>query len=277
MHVNANVLTRVFQIKAGGKFGTAFTIEVHERLYLVTAKQVVEELPEMSARVLVTRQATHKELIVNVLRPNEPATDVAVLTSAEYISPTLPLEPTMDGIQIGQDVYFLGFAFGISYLVSSEGYPFPLVKQGTLSAADFGGPTKIIHVDGFNNPGFSGGPIIFNAQGSNDLKVAGVVGAYRLQEEKVRYVSQYQTRETDLAVMTNSGILVGYSIDHALNLIATRPESRSGEAGKHVQARSTARQQQRHDEPYVKAFLLTDARHYVASAEPSRSRYSVSS
>ncbi len=196
MPVTANVLTRVFQIKAGDKIGTAFTIEVHERQYLVTAKHVVEELPEMSARVLVTRQAMHKELIVNVLRPNEPATDVAVLTLAEYISPTLPLEPTMDGIQIGQDVYFLGFAFGISNLVSSEGYPFPLVKQGTLSAADFAGPTKIIYVDGFS--------------------------AYRLQEEKVRYVSQYQTRETDLVAMTNSGILVGYSIDHALNLIANK-------------------------------------------------------
>jgi S1-C subfamily serine protease len=222
MPVTVNVLTRVFQINAGGTLGTAFTIDVNGRQYLVTAKHVVEDLPETSARVELTRQATHKELTVDVLRPNEPAIDVAVLTLTENISPILPLEPTMDGIQIGQDVYFLAFAFGISWLVSSDGYPFPLVKQGTLSAMDVGGRAKIIYVDGFNNLGFSGGPIVFHPQGSNSLRVAGVVGAYQQQRDKVRYMSQYQSRETELVVMTNSGILIGYSIDHALDLIANK-------------------------------------------------------
>jgi hypothetical protein len=55
----------------------------------------------------------------------------------------------------------------------------PFVKKAIISAYDVVNGINIWYLDGINNPGFSGGPVVFNRHGSTDWHVAAVVSAYR--------------------------------------------------------------------------------------------------
>jgi hypothetical protein len=156
-----------------------------------------------------------------------------VLVLPTQISPVFPLEPTSAGLLLGQTMYFLGFPFGlpIDGRTLNYGYPLPLVKSGVCSA--FLTPEKeysLVLIDGINNPGFSGGPIVFVDQSTKKLKVAGVVRGYRPQEDKVlRKVPRNKgSREntlvdTDLVVQSNTGIVVGFDIRSAVDAIKKNP------------------------------------------------------
>jgi len=64
----------------------------------------------------------------------------------------------MDYMILGQDVYFLGFPFGITDNVQtlSHYYPLPLIKKGILSASfSMGkGSVHIMYFDAINNAVF---------------------------------------------------------------------------------------------------------------------------
>lgn len=56
----------------------------------------------------------------------------------------------------------------------------PFLKSGIVSALDDRDPEAgILYLDGQNNPGFSGGPIVFWHSASRGFRVAGVVRGYR--------------------------------------------------------------------------------------------------
>ena len=102
-------------------------------------------------------------------------------------------------------------------------FPFPLVKSGVLSGMEPGDAPKI-WVDGHNNPGFSGGPLVFIPPEEQFMKgrayrVAGVISAYRLS---VLPVYNQQGQQIGL-FPENSGIVVAYGIQPALDLINSNP------------------------------------------------------
>jgi hypothetical protein len=152
-----------------------------------------------------------------------PATvDVAVLTVDRQLSPTFPLEPSMVGMVWGQDVYFLGFPYGLFGNVGSgaNGFPLPFIKKATLSAigATPGGP-GILFLDGHNNPGFSGGPVVYKRLTSDDWCVASVISGYRFANEPV-----YQgVSDSGLVYRENTGIIVSHNISHAMEIINANP------------------------------------------------------
>ena len=55
---------------------------------------------------------------------------MAVLRHAHRLTPDHPLEPSMAGLVVGQQVAFLGFPFGWNMGVEhlNNGYPMPFVK-----------------------------------------------------------------------------------------------------------------------------------------------------
>jgi hypothetical protein len=80
---------------------------------------------------------------------------------------------------------------------------------------------KILYVDGYNNPGFSGGPIVFVDLKEKKLKVAAVVSGYRMQLADI-YIYE-KDKATALKAVTNSGLLIGYTIDAAIDAIKNKP------------------------------------------------------
>jgi len=247
--ITANVFRRVFMIKAGKDIGTAFTIDVDGRQYLVTAKHVVASLKGRDS-IFLRKGEDWISTTVDVFRCEDPV-DIAVLIPPAQLTVTFVLEPTMSGVQFGQDVFFVGFPYG---KIFTDGrnvngfYPLPFVKRGVLSAQTIDNGATSIWLDGHNNPGFSGGPIVFRDLLRNDFvyKVAGIVSGYtpeltpilrpvdipadedQSMVESWRIVQlpnghRVRLEDTEQRVAANSGILRGYSIQHAVDLIRKHP------------------------------------------------------
>ncbi len=70
---------------------------------------------------------------------------------------------------MGQQVWFLGYPYGLgSHFPNGE---FPFIKRGTMSAIDSTNPHAVVlYVDGFNNPGFSGGRFCTGASTTENTK-----------------------------------------------------------------------------------------------------------
>ena len=86
-YIAADLLARVKKIVVGSVTGTAFTIEVDGRQYLVTAKHVVAGQPDANASVRIYRgKNSFSDLQVDILRCDDPI-DIAVLARKEPIAP----------------------------------------------------------------------------------------------------------------------------------------------------------------------------------------------
>src|SRR5262245_26406361 len=107
---------------------------------------------------------------------------------------------------------------------------------------------RTVFLDGHNNPGFSGGPIVYRDLERRDFayKVAGVVAGYhfgatpvlkpeeiKLEQVKPEDIAQgriiqrdgrpFRLNDIEQLVKFNTGIVVGYEIEHALDLINKIP------------------------------------------------------
>ena len=161
-----------------------------------------------------------------------------VLVPEMQVTPAHPIEPTTGGLILAQQIYFLGFPYSLHMdgNTLNNGLPLPFVKSGILSAMV--SPTKeyqIIYIDGINNPGFSGGPIVFVDHQTRKLKVAGVVKGYKNTDDQENNVyrkipkenglseDDYELVKTDMIAKTNSGLVIGFSIQSAVDAINKNP------------------------------------------------------
>lgn len=214
--ITMNVIRRVFRIKLQGATGSAFALDHANRQYIVTARHLLEGAGSFD-KVELFHDKKWKQLRVNVvgLAPGE--IDIAVLSPEIQIAPTHPLEPTAAGLTLGQQVFFLGFPLGIMGDGSeiNQAFPLPLVKSGVLSGSE-GKPFTRFLVDGHNNPGFSGGPLVHTEPNKPlNYKVAGVISGYRLSMLPVH--DQFGNQIGLLP--ENSGIVIAHSINHAVDLM----------------------------------------------------------
>jgi hypothetical protein len=131
--VTSNALLRTLEIKAPSGTGTAFTIDVDHRQYLITAKHVISPVQNGVQSII---QIRHKDgwspLKVTVYECDDPV-DIAVLIPPMQITVDYPLEATSKGMTIGQDAYFLGFPYGEFTTYSNMPWIVPLVKRATVA------------------------------------------------------------------------------------------------------------------------------------------------
>lgn len=220
--ITNNVIHRTFRIKHGESYGTCFAIDVDGKQYLITAKHIVEGISGSDTTVEIffeRRWDTHAVRFVGTT-PGE--ADVAVLAPSWRLSPEHPLPPKSDGIAFGQDVYFLGFPYNMFADIGemNRNFPMPFVKKATVSSwsRDEHGVLRWF-LDGHNNPGFSGGPVVWTEPLRNNYNVAGVISGYRYSDEPI-YDGD---APTTLAYRYNTGIIIAYDIEHALDLIRRNP------------------------------------------------------
>ena len=220
MSITTNILQRTFQFSFGEDQGTCFTIDYDNRQYIVTARHLVEPITD-SATIRIKHDKIWKDCLVNLVGHGGGKVDISVLAAGIQISPKYPLPPTAAGLVLGQDVYFLGFPYGLTSEIGelNQNFPLPFVKKATMSAMDFNhGPFLL---DGHNNPGFSGGPVVFSEVGkpANQFSVAGVISGYRFSMEPV----YLEDKRTTLEFKYNTGIVLAYGIKHAVDLISQNP------------------------------------------------------
>ena len=218
--ITANILQRTFRISYGNKEGTCFTLDLDGRQYLVTARHVVQSIDSPST-VRIFHDGAWKDLPVQLVGHGAGDIDITVLAAQQQVSPTYTVHATLDGLIIGQEVFFLGFPYGFGSEVGkmNDDFPVPFVKKAIVSATDDSKGSRIFFLDGHNNPGFSGGPVVYCRASDGDMMVVGVVSGYISFPEPVYNANH----EPVLNYYYNTGIIKTYSIAHATELIRGNP------------------------------------------------------
>jgi S1-C subfamily serine protease len=223
--ITSNIIHRVFQLRVpSGATGTCFAIEHEGRQYVVTAAHVVDgEGPPYTFQILRNEWAQVDFALTGV----DPAADTAVFSAPFQIAPTHPAPATQGDMVFGQRVFFLGFPYGIA--IPDQGkinrtFPFPLVKAAHVAGFAKEGDRSVLLLDGLNNKGFSGGPVVFvpnegRATNENPFRIGAVISGYRFANEPIYIGPEAQSA----TVRENTGITISYDIRHALNLIAANP------------------------------------------------------
>lgn len=228
--VPTEILLRTFPIRAAEQ-GTAFTIDHDGKVYLITARHVAGAVPAEGAIVQIRQNGEWKDYkTVKTIYPKSDEVDIAIFETNEKVEKPYSVT-AMGGATMGQQVWFLGYPFldGMSSHFSvgagaAAPKEAPFIKRGTMSAIDASNPDAVVvYIDGFNNPGFSGGPIVYWDFSSHSYAVLGVVKGYRA-ENGVKAIVNGQQVDTQL--LSNSGILVGYSIANAVDAIVAAEAQR---------------------------------------------------
>ena len=219
--VPSNILQRTFYIGHGQSTGTAFTIDVGGRQYLVTARHVVEGISANSV-IRVMHKGSWRDVAFGEVWYSPTGADLALLSIKQALSPTHPLTVSDGkGFFLSQQIYFLGFPFGLRMEagVVNNDFPIPFVKTGIISNFSTMQPgSQLIYCDGHNNPGFSGGPIV-TVSSSNEVAAIAVVSGYRFNDDHVLLNGQ----NTGLTYRANTGLVIGYGLGEVLARIAVAP------------------------------------------------------
>lgn len=214
--ITANFVHRTFRIRVGDSLGTAFTVDVDGRQYLVTARHVLAGANPTEMGIFGNNQ--WQPCGVQLVGHAPGQIDISVLAPAVRLTPpNLPVTVSSDGMAYGQELRFLGFPYHFlgNVIFTDAGYPLPFAKRATVSCFD----GNVYLLDGHNNPGFSGGPVVFSPVGGIVTNVAAVISGYKFVQEPV-----FQGQdETELSIKYNTGIIVSYKIENAVALIRANP------------------------------------------------------
>ena len=95
----------------------------------------------------------------------------------------------------------------------------PYTKRCTVSGMDQ--DTHLWILDGINNVGFSGGPVILGT--GNDLKIVAVISGYRMEPAEIIRGDPKPDQAPKDTINLNSGFILAYDIQHAVDLIRKNP------------------------------------------------------
>lgn len=219
--VPANILRRTFQARHNGGTGTVFTLDVQGRQYLITARHVVETLAPHGTLDIYRNGSWTPTEIGDVWFASSGA-DLAVIDLLSPLSPSLPVTAAdTTAYSLSQEVYFLGFPFGLRTEVGSinDGYPIPFVKAGIISSFEKNsGNSSIIFIDGINNPGFSGGPVV-TVDARHQVTVIGIIAGYRFSDDPILL----HGKPSGLTYQSNTGLIVASNLKEVFSRIAASP------------------------------------------------------
>jgi S1-C subfamily serine protease len=224
--IPGNVMSRVYEIRVPGGTATSFILEDGDKQYIFTANHVVEALGD-HAKIEFMSDGKWVSLDVRILHGDTKCEDVAVLIpdQKEPLLKTDPL-PQTNNFYMGQEAYFLGYPYGLVMQAKTVHLSAALVKHAYISAVvscpdiNPGTPVDkhVILLDGFNNPGFSGGPVV--SKDLNDpnrpFKVIGIISGFRFENIPVSVNGQ---NAPGASVQSNTGIIVAVGVDRAFALI----------------------------------------------------------
>ena len=198
--ITSNVVLRVFLLIWGTSDadgqpiksqGTAFTVTHENREFLVTAAHVVRGWPNglMFISCEVDPKAPFVEVKPRLIGISE-SSDIAVFDAPNCAKKGLDLPLHVhgtSGMLVGQRVYWIGFPLGFDGGTAPGIGRIGLVGSGVLSGiipqhseirlSDHVVIKNGLIVDGMNNKGYSGGPVIFQSKElrNEDFVVAGVI------------------------------------------------------------------------------------------------------
>lgn len=220
--VTSNAIQRTVHIRYGEQIATAFFVDIDQRQYLVTAKHVVPDFP-LESKISILHNRIWKDVSAKLVGHAPGEADISVLALDYRIAGTdLILPVDANGMFVGQEAFFLGFPFGLfgDMGAANNDYPLPFVKRATVSCFEHNqyGLHRIF-LDGNNNPGFSGGPVVFTLPGETVFRVAAVISGYRYENQPVFH----GVESLPLSTRHNTGIIFSYGIGYVVKLASENP------------------------------------------------------
>ncbi len=215
--VNKDIIQSVYRIKYGSDNGTCFQISIAGQRYLVTAKHIFHDIKNTdSLEFEIFHDNSWKTHNGKLFLHNNDNIDIAVINLLEnpfYRESNIELAHSGE-LYTSQQCFFLGFPYNLYSELpkTNDNLPVPFIKSAIFSL--FSGEEsseKIMYLDGHNNPGFSGGPVVAEIMGKNIIKICSVVSSYIVQSNKLE--------KTTLLYGENSGIIVTYSSAHIMEII----------------------------------------------------------
>lgn len=218
MSVTSNILQRTFRIGHGDSTGTCFTVDMDNRRYLVTARHVVETISD-GGIVRIEHGGEWKSVPVDLVGHGKDDVDISVLSPHAIFGGQHPLAVKSADLQLAEEVYFLGFPYGIGFDAGeiNDGFPMPLVKRAIVSALP-PRPEPLL-LDGHNNPGFSGGPVVRRWR-EGVQAVVGVVSAFSSENPKV---IDEAGNPGPYSYSVNTGIVHAFNSLEVKEIIAAHP------------------------------------------------------
>lgn len=221
--VPSDILQRTFRLQFGSGTATCFALDIDGKQYLITARHVVEGILATD-RISIMHDKQWKEVECNLIGMGQGPVDIAVLSITQLLfqGPSLSVGES-NTVFLSEDVWFLGFPYGLQQDIPTPvngGFPIPYVKKAIISAFDIGTTSYTdFLLDGHNNPGFSGGPVVAQNREGPGVRVIGVISGYKSVAMPVLHLDQ----ATPFQVQYNTGIIDTYSIIHAIDIIKLNP------------------------------------------------------
>lgn len=251
-----DILFRTLMIKSKTEAGTMFSVEVDDREYWLTAKHILT-----GRKTPPAGEWTEKTVSLDVLNPIGAATswnptefsvidpgkdiDIVVLVPKDKIKDVVEirsLKISSGGFGMGQECSFLGFPFANTWTATFSGstrIKMPFIKHCYISGI-IQQPATILVLDGINNFGFSGGPVLFHT--GPEQVVLGVISAYQNEPGEVHSIEVPDTPTTGQApnanptkkkkdvVDLNTGIIFAFGASVAVDAIRKNPIGRPVES-----------------------------------------------
>ncbi len=212
-------------MKYNGQRATTFLIDKDSINYFVTAKHALQN-PKYGQKLTIEiyQDSVWKTLTGNVYFNQLNDVDIALIEpeGLDFVESGISLKEIRT--IIGDEGYFLGFPYGLSSMDKENinaGFPFPLVKKAVFSGTTTNNGIQTFFLDGHNNPGFSGGPVLFKDRfknGDNKYHLIAIISAYINQENELI------TPFGKLKYKENSGIIIAIGkkqIDEIIEKIKT--------------------------------------------------------
>ena len=222
------ILRQTFKVRTEAGLGTAFTIEMDERQYIVTAQHLLGSASPETLEIQ-TSPAVWRRLPVTVISMAGPPVDVAVLATTAVLGSRSSVPVGTGTVGYGQVVRFLGYPLGLEFthVPDVSQAPLPFIKAGILSAlrsVPNEPGLQEFFVDAAGNPGFSGGPLVLPRRSTNKGKstvwhIAGVVTSGVTHRVPLKDMSGADVGFVDV----DAGILRATSIDAVKRMIRANP------------------------------------------------------
>jgi hypothetical protein len=265
--VTNNALFRTFMIETNFGRGTTFSIDIDNREYWITAKHVFTGIKSGPAGVF-TKNNVQANILSQIGEGDEghdlhwstesftvidPGKDINILVLVPdhlllSYERDFNLQAGTEGVGFGGDCEFLGYPYGGGWKAAwttpeppggTASIWLPYVKHCTVSALVHDKELGIWVLDGINNEGFSGGPVLY-ATGPNQ-KVFAVISGFHQEplevlpaphpgQAKTAFIppppelpGKKLTEAEKQIVNANSGFIVAFDIDVAIKAIRANP------------------------------------------------------
>lgn len=222
-YLSSRELANTFKIKFDKHSGTTFLIDFNNENYYVTARHL---FPKQKANDTVEIELVHNSIsktIKGILLFHKKAQiDIAVIKPINKAPLIKAFSLENRPMTIGDNGFFLGYPLDLHTIGANDinnGFPLALVKRANLSGTRVMDDIVVHLLDGHNNPGFSGGPIVFKDRtkpSDHIWYLAGVVVAYYNQNKQTNFGSSILNYDE------NSGIIVSYGTRHIIEIVENK-------------------------------------------------------